>query len=44
MTARDPLQPPRRPKSDAEQMPAQILWLLTVLVIAAAFIGALAHG
>lgn len=44
MTGRDPLQHRRRQKSDAEQMPAQIVWLLTVLGIAAAFIGALAHG
>lgn len=44
MTGRDPLQQPRRVKTDAEQMPAQILMLLAILVLAAAFVGALAHG
>lgn len=44
MTGRDPLQRPRRTKTDAEQMPAQILMLLAILGIAVAFVGALAHG
>ena len=44
MTGRDPLQQPRRTKTDAEQMPTQIFMLLAILGIAAAFFGALAHG